>query len=233
MKIFDVHAHREVVANNICDHTILACASYQDWSLVSKISEKNIFKAFGIHPFFIDGDSLANLDKLESILKENNAIAVGEIGVDKKGVASIELQIEVFRKQLKIAVANNLPVVIHCFGHFQRALEVMIEEDVKKVGGVMHAYSGSYEMAKNFMKQNLKISISPLLLNENALKIKELVHKIELEQLVVESDYPYFNNQDIRKTVSKIAEIKKLSEEEISEKIYKNSLEIFNIEPYK
>jgi TatD DNase family protein len=125
-------------------------------------------------------------------------VAIGEIGLDPAYTVSLDVQEAAFRRQLRLAAALNLPLLIHCRKAFQRTLTIMKEEQVVKVGGIMHAFSGSLEMAREFIRLGFAISISGTVTWENAVRPLILARELPLEQLVLETDAPDMTPQRYR-----------------------------------
>jgi TatD DNase family protein len=101
-----------------------------------------------------------------------------------------ELQQEVFRDQLRIAREVRVPVIIHCRRAFADTLRILAEERIKEFGGVMHAFSGSVEIARNSVSLGLKIGVAGPVTWGNAVRPLEVVRLIALEHLLLETDSP-------------------------------------------
>jgi TatD DNase family protein len=155
---------------------------------MAQMSE-TVFPAFGIHPMHAacaDEDTLARLAGLSS----GNVVALGEIGLDPSYAVSMERQERSFREQLRLAVSRGLPVLVHCRKAFQRTLRILQEEGAHHAGGIMHAYSGSPEMAREFIRLGFAISISGMVTRDRAVRLHGLVYALPLECLVLETDAP-------------------------------------------
>jgi TatD DNase family protein len=177
---------------------------------------REIFPAFGIHPMHAataDDSSLSRLADYAPV-----GVAIGEIGLDPSYAVSLECQERAFRDQLRLAVLLRLPVLVHCRQAFQRTLHILHEEHAGQVGGIMHAFSGSPEMAREFIRLGFAISISGMITRDNAVKPLRLVREVPLENLVLETDAPDLTPQGYRgqpnqpaymlETVRAVAEIK-------------------------
>lgn len=161
-----------------------------DWGRIAALSRDHdgVFPAFGVHPMhadLADDDCLARLSELAG-----SAIAIGEIGLDPAYPIPLEIQERSFRAQLRLAIARGLPVLVHCRRAFERTLTVLREEKAVRVGGIMHAFSGSPEMAREFIRLGFAISISGTVTWENAVRPVRLAREIPLESLVLETDAP-------------------------------------------
>lgn len=150
--------------------------------------QEGIFPAFGIHPMHadcMDDDALSRLAELSS-----SGVAIGEIGLDPSYAVSMECQERAFRNQLGIAVSLGLPVLVHCRRAFQQTLRILQQEGARQVGGIMHAFSGSSEMAREFIRLGFAISISGMVTRDNSVRLPRLVRELPLESLVLETDAP-------------------------------------------
>jgi TatD DNase family protein len=155
------------------------------------------------------------------------AVAIGEIGLDflLPGIPR-ERQIQAFRGQLQLAVRMGLPILIHCRRAFQDLLRIMREEQAEKVGGIMHAFSGSPETARECIGLGFAISVAGPVTYRNAVKPIELVKKIPLAHLILETDSPDMTPEPYRgkanepaflvETAKKVAEIKGVGLDELA-----------------
>lgn len=161
-----------------------------DWGRMAAIarSHDGIFPAFGIHPMHADLSDGATLSQLAVLAP--GAVAIGEIGLDPTYPIPLEAQEYAFREQLRLALALGLPVLLHCRRAFQRTLHILGEENADRVGGIMHAFSGSVEMALEFIRLGFAISISGTVTWPNALRPAKLARELPLESLVLETDAP-------------------------------------------
>jgi len=163
----------------------------EKWPEIARMasSTKGVFAAFGLHPMFADRYDEQLLEELSRFVA--SAKAIGEIGLDYAlNEVSRDVQKAAFRGQLRLAVRMGLPVIIHCRRAFEDLLQVLREEHVREVGGVMHAYSGSAEMARMFIGENLLISLSGTITFRNAVKSPLVASRIALEHLLLETDSP-------------------------------------------
>jgi TatD DNase family protein len=180
--------------------------------------------AFGIHPMHADLADDAALARLAEIA--GTGVAVGEIGLDPAYQVSLEIQEQAFRAQLRLAVALGLPVLVHCRRAFQRTLTVLREENAVQVGGIMHAFSGSPEMARDFIRLGFAISLSGTLTWQGAVRPIRLARELPLESIVLETDAPDMTPQTMRgrpnepawmvETLKAVAEIRGLSTTEVA-----------------
>ena len=172
-------------------------------------SNKNIYICLGVHPSCLEED----LDLLELLVKENlnnpKLIAIGEIGLDYYyGKESKEIQINIFEKQLSIAEKYNLPVVIHSREATMDTLNILKKY---KVTGVIHSFNGSLETAKEYINMGYKLGINGIITFKNC-KLKEVIKKLNLTNLVLETDSPYLTPEPFRKYSNEPKYIKTIAE---------------------
>jgi TatD DNase family protein len=160
------------------------------WERMAGLSERyqGIYPAYGIHPMHATSVNDSSMSQLG--LVASHGVAVGEIGLDPTYDVSMEQQEKAFRQQLRLAVSLGLPVLIHCRRAFQRTLTILQEEHAKRMGGIMHAFSGSLEMAREFIRLGFLISVSGVVTRESAVRVLRVVRELPLECLVLETDAP-------------------------------------------
>ncbi len=198
---------------------------------------ENIYMTIGFHPSEANITTAEDLIWLENLIKENDKIiAVGEIGLDYYWVKdNKEQQRDLFRKQLSIATRLNLPVVIHSREATQETYDILKEYDLI---GIIHCYSGSLEMAKEYIKLGYKIGIGGVVTFKNT-NLVEVVKEIDLKDITLETDSPYLaptpyrgkqnSPEYIPIIAQKIAEIKGITKEEVGKITTNNIKELFNI----
>jgi TatD DNase family protein len=179
-------------------HFVVPGVHPANWKRMACLAREHesIFPAFGIHPMHAavaDDDILSRLALLST-----SGVAIGEIGVDPSYTVSMECQERAFRVQLRLAVSLGLPVLVHCRRAFQRTLRIMQEEGAHHVGGIMHAFSGSPEMAREFIRLGFAISISGMVTRDNTVRLPRLVRELSLVDLVLETDAPDMTPQRYR-----------------------------------
>ena len=198
----------------------------------------NVYPAIGLNYDQIDYFDDKDLEDLEELIKSNTVVALGEIGLDYYWTKdNSEKQVYFFKKQLELAKKYDLPVIVHSRKASQEVYDIIKESGVRK--GSMHCYSGSVEMAKEFIKLGFKIGIDGPITYSNNVKGIELVKEIPLEYLLLETDSPYLSPEPNRGKqnsplnliyiAEKIAEIKGISTNEVIEKTTKNAKELFNL----
>lgn len=159
------------------------------WQAITALCCNNaaLRPAYGIHPRHAAEVSEEHLHQLDRIAPAG--VAIGEIGLDRTYDTRPD-QERLFRAQLRIARRHGLPVLIHCRQAIGRTLEILREEKFKDIGGIMHAFSGSLESAREFIRFGFAISLSGTLTRSNAVRPLQLAQTLPLSSLVLETDAP-------------------------------------------
>jgi TatD DNase family protein len=209
-----------------------------DWERIRSLAsrQKGIFPAFGIHPMhagLVDDIVLARLEEFAPM-----GIAIGEIGLDPTYPVSLERQEQAFRKQLRLAVSLGLPVLVHCRRAFQRTLQIIREEKAAHVRGIMHAFSGSPEMAREFIRLGFLISISGTVTWSNAVRPVKLARELPLESLALETDAPDLTPQAYRgqsnqpvylaEVLRAVAQVRGISPDDVAIQTTKNTTRLLS-----
>ena len=202
-----------------------------------------IYGALGVHPSEtgeLNGESFA---WLKEQLKTPKTVAVGEIGLDyywDKEEAVRRRQKEWFARQLALAKETALPVIIHSRDAAKDTWDVMAAERAWEQKGVVHCFSYTKEIARDFLKWDYYFGIGGVLTFKNAKKLKEAVEYIPMERILLETDSPYLAPDPYRGkrnsslylpyVVRALAQIKGISEEEVMEITCRNAKELFQIQ---
>jgi TatD DNase family protein len=199
-----------------------------------------IYAAIGWHP--VDAIDMKDEDLawIEELSAHPKVVAIGEMGLDYHWDKSPkEIQKEVFRKQIELAKKVNLPIIIHNREATKDIVEILKEENAKQVGGIMHCYSGSVEIAKECTEMNFLISLGGPVTFKNAKKPKEVAKEIDLDYLLIETDCPFLaphpnrgkRNEPayVKLVAEQIAEIKGISYEEVTAKTNENAKKLFHL----
>lgn len=161
---------------------------------------EGVFAAVGIIPAEVKNVEDGDLAKIEALLTNKKVIAIGEIGLDYYWDKEEKLkysQREYFIKQIELANKYNLPVSIHCRDGYENCLEILKEHPVNKKG-IIHCFSSSPEMAKNFVKLGYLIGIGGTCTFKNAVKTKAVAKLVDNEHFVLETDAPYLTPEPFR-----------------------------------
>ncbi|NMB47132.1 MAG: TatD family hydrolase [Firmicutes bacterium] len=174
----------------------------------------------GIHPHDAGTATEAALEEIESLATAESVVALGEIGLDYYYDNSPrELQRKAFRRQMALAKQLQLPVVIHSRKATRDTLEILRE--YAPLQGIMHCFSGSLETAQICVDLGLYVAFGGAITFKNAARLREVVAKVPLEYIVVETDCPYLSPEPLRGKrnepanlqliLAKLAEVKQVS----------------------
>ncbi|MGB7786493.1 MAG: TatD family hydrolase [Salinimicrobium sp.] len=199
----------------------------------------NVFLMTGLHPTHVKEGFEEELKFVEEQLQKRHFWAVGEIGIDLYwDKSTLGIQQEAFRRQIRMAKAHNLPIVIHCRDAFDEVFEVLEEEKGEKLFGIFHCFTGTLEQAKQALSYNMKLGIGGVVTFKNG-KIDRFLNEVPLEQIVLETDAPYLaptpfrgkRNESayITEVLRKVAEVYGVSEEKVAEVTTAASKEVFKV----
>ncbi|ODP99847.1 TatD family hydrolase [Salinivibrio sp. DV] len=149
-----------------------------------------VFASCGVHP--LDIENGFDYDRLKALAADDRVVAIGETGLDYHYQPELaEQQQEIFRQHVRLAVELNKPLIIHTRTAREDTLTILREEGAERVGGVLHCFTESYEMAEAAIELGFYISISGIVTFNKATELKEVVRRLPLERLLVETDSPY------------------------------------------
>ena len=193
-----IHVHRLEAAEHYVEPCLVPAINEEDWSQMLQLrkTHPHLWLAMGVHPQHVDGWNEKTSEYLSALLENPAVIAVGEIGLDKRVAVPFELQERVLRCQLRLAVACGKPVVLHAVRSYDRLLPLLEEEQIARVGGVVHGFYGSVEVALQLEQLNLAIGVGRLILDPAAKKLPEVVQAVAQHSLLVETDAPWREAQD-------------------------------------
>lgn len=258
MRIFETHSHLfDEAFDNDREECLMRTAGLNMTLMFVGYSHEANIKAFelaqrnkkyyssaGLHPAEARDSYLEDIEKLEDFIKSHKVQALGEFGLDYyySDAPDRDLQKVLFRAQMDLAVKYNMPVIIHTREAWADTLGI-IKEYKNKVTGIIHCYSGSIEMAREFIKLGYYIAIGGAVTFKNANNIKDVVREIDINHLLVETDCPYITPVPYRGkrnessyivyTLSEIAKIRNMTIEELEEITYLNACRVFRIEESK
>lgn len=255
IKLFDTHAHLDASQFDDDREQMIARAKEAGVELIVNIGFDRqtiattialaeqydfIYAAVGWHPVesvhMKDGD----LAWIESLCAHPKVVAIGEIGLDYHWDTSPKhVQHEVFRQQIALAKKLNKPIIIHNRDAHADVVRILQEEGAAEVGGIMHCFSGSWETAKQCLDMNFYISFGGPVTFKNARVPKEVLKRVPLDRLLIETDCPYLAPHPYRGKrnesayVSLVAEaaaqIKEISLEQLAEITLENGKKCFRI----
>lgn len=200
----------------------------------------NIYAAVGVHPHSASEMDQSTMDILRSFAAREKVVAIGEIGLDYYYDNSPrDVQRRWFREQLRLAKEVDLPVIIHSRDAAGDTMEILKEEQDGRLTGVLHCYSGSVEMAEEYIKLGFYISLAGPVTFKNAKVPKEVAKAVPLDKLLIETDSPYMTPEPyrgkrnepkyVRYVAETLAELRGISLEELAEKTSENAKKLFKI----
>lgn len=155
-----------------------------------------VYAAVGIGPQNVLGLREEDLDEIERLVANKKVVAIGEIGLDYYWTKeNKEMQLRVFRVMLEIAKRNHLPVIVHNRNATEDTLNLLKEYNIT---GIMHCFSGSVETSNAFIKLGFLIGVGGVVTFKNAKKLKEVVRKVPLQSISLETDSPYLSPEPLR-----------------------------------
>lgn len=212
------------------------------WSKILELVEKYdcLYGAIGLHP------SEAKLwqdeyeEKFLQVGSHKKIIAIGEIGLDYHWDKSfIDLQKEVFIKQIELAKRLNKPILVHDREAHKDCLDILKAANSKQVGVVMHCFSGSVEFAKQCTDEGFYIALGGVITFKNAHKPKEVTLNVDLDKLLLETDSPFLAPEPhrggqnepayVKFVAEQVAKIKNISYETVAQTTSQNARKLFNI----
>ena len=200
----------------------------------------NIYAAVGIHPHEAKEMDESTLEVLKSFANRENVVAIGEIGLDYYYDNSPrDIQKHRFIEQLDLAKEVDLPVIIHSRDAAGDTFDILKSAQDGSLKGVLHCYSGSVEMALEYIKLGFYISIAGPVTFKNARIVKEVAKTVPMDRLLIETDSPYLTPEPyrgkrnepvyVRQVAGTIAELRGISFEEVATKTSENTKKLFRI----
>lgn len=250
----DTHAHildeqfkedfSDVLSRIQCemDYVVNIGCNFNDIKPTVALTEQYdfLYAGIGLHPEDVSSYDDAKWQELCELARHPRVVGIGETGLDyywepeKK-----EEQKVLFHRHIELALALNKPLIVHDRDAHGDTLDILTHSRAKEVGGIVHAFSGSVEMAKELIKHNFFIGLGGVLTFKNAKKAVEVAEAIPLEYIVLETDCPYMTpvpfrgkrNEPVytRYVAEKLAEIKNISVEEVLETTWRNGKHVYRI----
>ena len=200
-------------------------------------NHENVYAALGYFHTLADEITDQDIALLNKQLKNEKVIAVGEIGLDYyERKDNKDKQKELFEKMLTLSEEHNLPVIVHSRKAMQDTFDILKKHNAV---GSMHSYQGSAEMAQEFIKLGFYIGIGGTITHKNNKKVKEMIKKIGIDHILLETDSPYLAPEEkrggpntslnLKYIIRKIAEELDIKEDEVIEITTENAQTLFKI----
>ena len=228
------------MSSNKVTHALCVSVTLDKLPDIFKIANTyaHIFASVGVHPDYEDIEE-PTVEELCRLAKENKVVAIGETGLDYFRVqGDLTWQRDRFRTHIKAAIQSNLPLIIHTRNAAEDTLKIMREEGANQVGGVMHCFTESLDVALEAIKLNFYISFSGIVTFKNATDLKEVVKAIPLDRMLIETDSPYLapvpyrgkinDPSNVIHVAEEIAKLKNISVEEVGQVTTQNFFKLFS-----
>ncbi len=253
--IFDTHAHydderfdedrdallrsmKEAGIGNIVNIGANMASSQRSLDLAEEYDF--MYAAVGVHPSDcaeLDDEKIEKLKEMSSFPK---CVAIGEIGLDYYWPEpEHDLQKKWFKRQIALAREVELPIIVHSRDAAADTVDILKSENAGELGGVVHCFSYSKEVAQECVKMGFYIGIGGVLTFKNGRKMKEVAEAIPMERIILETDCPYLAPEPFRGkrnsslylpyVVSAMAQIKGISEEEVISITEANAREMYRL----
>ena len=196
-------------------HALCVSVSLETFPEVLGIAERfpNIYASVGVHPNERDGIE-PTADQLARLAAHPKVLAIGETGLDYyRQAGELEWQRQRFRTHIRAARACRKPLIIHCRQAAADTIQVLQEEAAHEVGGVMHCFTESLEVAQQAMTMGFYISFSGIVTFSNARQLREVARKIPLGRMLIETDSPYLAPQPHRGKTNEPAYVRRVAED--------------------
>ncbi len=254
--IFDSHAHynsskfdedRDAVLGSLKEGNVAyvmnVADSMESLKKVLEIAEKYpfVFASVGVHPEETGELTDKDMDILLEYTKHPKVKAIGEIGLDYYwDSVERDVQKKWFARQIDVGKQSNLPIIVHDRDAHGDTIDILKSENARDVGGIVHCFSGSCEMAREVLNLGMHIGIGGTVTFKNGRKIKEVAEYVPIESIVLETDAPYLapepfrgkrNSSDLIKyVIDEIAKIKGISAKDVEEITFQNAKRVYKIE---
>lgn len=228
MAFIDSHCHinfpdladkiDEVLAqmkNNDVQAALCVSVNLPDFPQVLALAERfeNIYASVGVHPDY-ENEVEPSVADLVRLAQHKKILALGETGLDYFRLSGdLEWQRERFRNHIRAARECGKPLIIHTRSAAEDTLRIMREENAQEVGGVMHCFTESWEVAQAALDMNFYISFSGIVTFKNATQLKDVAQRVPLERMLIETDAPYLAPVPHRGKLNQPAFVKHVAEE--------------------
>lgn len=220
-------------------HALCVSVNLADFPQVLAMAEKhaNVYASVGVHPDHEDTEE-PTVARLVELAAHPKIVAIGETGLDYfRLTGDLEWQRERFRIHIRAARQADKPLIIHTRSAAEDTLRIMAEEGAAQIGGVMHCFTESLEVAQQAMAMGFYISFSGIVTFKNAVALKQVAQTISLERMLIETDAPYLapvphrgqTNEPafVRHVAEEIARLRGITMEEVGEVTSRNFFRLF------
>lgn len=206
---------RQAMLEHEVGHALCVSVTLEKFPEVLAVAEAhdNFYASVGVHPDYEDEQAFT-VEDLVRLAQHPKVIAIGETGLDYfRLTGDLEWQCERFRTHIRAAIKAGKPLIIHTRNAAEDTIRIMREENAQLVGGVMHCFTESLEIARQAIDLGFYISFSGIVTFKNAVALKEVAKNIPLERILVETDSPYLAPVPFRGKTNQPAYVKYVAEE--------------------
>ncbi|MED5579230.1 MAG: TatD family hydrolase [Nitrospinota bacterium] len=217
-------------------------SDYESCTRTVKIARTNpsVFAAVGIHPHDVKKLNHGILKKMKKFIEDPKVVAIGEIGLDYyRNNSPVKAQKFWFREQIKMAIKEKKPIIVHCRSAFDDVYKILSEENASKTGGVIHCFTGDWLTARKFLDLDFYLGAAGPITFSKSDELREVFKKIPLERVLLETDCPYLTPHPNRgkrnepsymiETAKVLADLHGVSMEELGKITNANNFRLFGI----
>lgn len=230
-------------AEHQVEKMLCVCVELKEYAQLQQLSQNypNLFVSVGIHPCGHEPGDF-NLAQLQQYASWERCIAIGETGLDYYHVTDLSEQAkqrQLFATHIQASIATQKPLIIHTRQAAQDTLDMMRSEQAQAIGGVMHCFTETWEVAKAALDLGFYISFAGIITFKNATALREVLKKVPMDRILIETDTPYLapvpyrgqqNHPGLVKYVAQmVSEVKSCSFEEIAQITTENFYTCFRI----
>lgn len=253
--IFETHAHYDDVAFDRDRERLIGLlmaegiapivnvgASIESTKSTLELAHRyeHVYAAIGVHPSDCAELKEADMEWLKGLCDDDKVVGIGEIGLDYHyDEPDKDTQKKWFIRQLELAGEVSLPIVVHSRDAASDTLEIISRKEFKGQRGIIHCFSYSVELAREYVKMGYYIGVGGVVTFKNGRKLHEVVKEIPLERIVVETDAPYLSPEPYRGRrnssafipyiIERIAELKNLTYDAVEEAVYLNAVDLYGV----
>jgi TatD DNase family protein len=232
----------ENMSRNGVGHALCVSVSLERFPLVLSLAERhtNLFASVGVHPDREDARE-PDVEELVRLAEHPKVVAIGETGLDyyRSPRQAVPWQRARFRTHIRAARAARKPIIVHTRKAAEDTLDILAEEGAQAVGGVMHCFTESLDVAERAMAMGFYISFSGIVTFKNATELREVASAVPLDRLLVETDAPYLapvphrgkRNEPafVRHVAEEIARVKGVTVEAVAQASTENFFRLFAV----
>lgn len=200
-------------------HALCVSVDLPDFPNVLKLAQDhpNLYASVGVHPDYEDTPEPSLEFLVDTALKHPKIVAIGETGLDyyrmgDRSYESMEWQRNRFRTHIRASIASKKPLIIHTRSASEDTIKILEEEGAQKIGGVMHCFTESFEVAKAAMEMGFYISFSGIVTFKSAKELQDTCRQVPLDRMLIETDSPYLAPIPYRGKTNEPAWVSKVGE---------------------